>query len=78
MCAFSGKDQMLPSAEEAKRLRKILPNCITRYFKDSGHTLFLVRLLPSFIFLKSQTNDFLDLIGFAVKLDYFRNFYTTL
>lgn len=37
----SGKDQMLPSADEAKRLRKILPNCRTRYFKDSGHSLFL-------------------------------------
>ncbi|KAG0599609.1 hypothetical protein M758_12G165200 [Ceratodon purpureus] len=37
----SGKDQMLPSADEAKRLRKILPNCRTRYFKDSGHSLLL-------------------------------------
>ena len=43
MCAFSGKDQMLPSADEAKRLRKILPKCRTRYFKDSGHSLLLVR-----------------------------------
>ncbi|KAG0621272.1 hypothetical protein M758_3G006800 [Ceratodon purpureus] len=37
----SGKDQMLPSADEARRLKQILPNCRTRYFKDSGHTLLL-------------------------------------
>lgn len=37
----SGKDRMLPSAEEAQRLMKILPNCRVRYFKDSGHTLLL-------------------------------------
>ncbi|XP_024358571.1 phytyl ester synthase 1, chloroplastic [Physcomitrium patens] len=37
----SGNDQMLPSADEAERLRKILPNCRTRYFKESGHTLLL-------------------------------------
>jgi pimeloyl-ACP methyl ester carboxylesterase/1-acyl-sn-glycerol-3-phosphate acyltransferase len=37
----SGKDRMLPSAEEARRLKKILPNSKVRYFKDSGHTLLL-------------------------------------
>jgi hypothetical protein len=38
----SGKDQMLPSAEEAKRLKKAIPGCRVRYFKESGHTLLLV------------------------------------
>lgn len=37
----SGKDRMLPSSEEARRLLKVLPNCRVRYFKDSGHTLLL-------------------------------------
>lgn len=37
----SGNDQMLPSEDEARRLKKILPQCRTRYFKDSGHTLLL-------------------------------------
>jgi hypothetical protein len=46
VCTFSGKDQMLPSADESKRLRKSLPNCRVRYFKDSGHTLLLVWASP--------------------------------
>ncbi|KAG6544924.1 hypothetical protein Mapa_013616 [Marchantia paleacea] len=37
----SGKDQMLPSADEARRLKKILPQTKVRLFKDSGHTLLL-------------------------------------
>jgi hypothetical protein len=32
---------MLPSAEEAKRLKKAIPGCRVRYFKESGHTLLL-------------------------------------
>lgn len=38
----SGKDNMLPSGDEAKRLKNTLQNCIVRYFKDNGHTLLLV------------------------------------
>lgn len=37
----SGKDEFLPSREEALRLKSILKNCRVRYFKDSGHTLLL-------------------------------------
>lgn len=37
----SGKDNLLPSAEEADRLFKTLKNCRVRYFKDNGHTLLL-------------------------------------
>ncbi|KAL5835490.1 hypothetical protein ACOSQ3_015048 [Xanthoceras sorbifolium] len=37
----SGKDNMLPSGDEAKRLKSTLKNCIVRYFKDNGHTLLL-------------------------------------
>lgn len=37
----SGKDQMLPSRDEAQRLQKVLSNCVVRYYKDSGHTLLL-------------------------------------
>uniref|UniRef100_A0ACD5UPC0 Uncharacterized protein n=1 Tax=Avena sativa TaxID=4498 RepID=A0ACD5UPC0_AVESA len=37
----SGKDNLLPSGEEANRLFKTLKNCRVRYFKDNGHTLLL-------------------------------------
>ncbi|CAL9238755.1 unnamed protein product [Arabidopsis halleri] len=37
----SGKDMMLPSQEEAKRLHGVLKNCSVRCFKDNGHTLLL-------------------------------------
>ncbi|XP_051137681.1 phytyl ester synthase 1, chloroplastic isoform X3 [Andrographis paniculata] len=37
----SGKDNMLPSQEEARRLFKKIQNIQVRYFKDSGHTLLL-------------------------------------
>ncbi|KAL9320336.1 hypothetical protein ACSQ67_012175 [Phaseolus vulgaris] len=37
----SGKDNLLPSVNEAKRLAGLLSNCKVRVFKDSGHTLLL-------------------------------------
>ncbi|WVZ71155.1 hypothetical protein U9M48_019774 [Paspalum notatum var. saurae] len=37
----SGKDNLLPSGDEADRLFKALKNCRVRYFKDNGHTLLL-------------------------------------
>ncbi|RWR94109.1 acyltransferase-like protein, chloroplastic [Cinnamomum micranthum f. kanehirae] len=37
----SGKDNMLPSRDEAQRLWDSLRNCKVRYFKDHGHTLLL-------------------------------------
>ncbi|XVE89817.1 hypothetical protein DITRI_Ditri20bG0024800 [Diplodiscus trichospermus] len=37
----SDKDNMLPSQEEAERLKNLLPDCIIRRFKDNGHTLLL-------------------------------------
>ncbi|XP_010025089.2 acyltransferase-like protein At1g54570, chloroplastic [Eucalyptus grandis] len=37
----SGKDNMLPSHDEARRLTNSLKNCRVRYFKDNGHTLLL-------------------------------------
>ncbi|KAL2345754.1 hypothetical protein Fmac_007039 [Flemingia macrophylla] len=37
----SGKDNMLPSKNEAQRLAGLLQNCKVRNFKDSGHTLLL-------------------------------------
>ncbi|KAI3776860.1 hypothetical protein L1987_46650 [Smallanthus sonchifolius] len=37
----SGNDQLLPSLQEAERLRKTLPKCQIRTFSDSGHALFL-------------------------------------
>jgi hypothetical protein len=43
---FSGKDNLLPSGEEADRLFKALKNCRVRYFKDNGHTLLLVQSSP--------------------------------
>lgn len=35
---------MLPSVDEARRLKEILPQTKIRLFKDSGHTLLLVSL----------------------------------
>ncbi|XP_004494663.1 phytyl ester synthase 1, chloroplastic [Cicer arietinum] len=37
----SGKDNMLPSVNEAQRLAGTLKNCKVRIFKDNGHTLLL-------------------------------------
>ncbi|KAF8401545.1 hypothetical protein HHK36_012487 [Tetracentron sinense] len=37
----SGKDNMLPSGDEAQRLMTSLQNCRVRCFKDNGHTLLL-------------------------------------
>ncbi|GLT75400.1 hypothetical protein SLA2020_471300 [Shorea laevis] len=38
---FSDKDNMLPSGDEARRLKGLLQNCTVRCFKDNGHTLLL-------------------------------------
>ncbi|XP_024982966.1 acyltransferase-like protein At1g54570, chloroplastic isoform X2 [Cynara cardunculus var. scolymus] len=37
----SGKDNMLPSKDEAKRLSRTLQNCKVCYYKDNGHTILL-------------------------------------
>ncbi|XP_074572947.1 phytyl ester synthase 2, chloroplastic-like isoform X2 [Curcuma longa] len=37
----SGRDQLLPSHEEADRLRNLLPNSRIRHFQESGHAIFL-------------------------------------
>ncbi|XP_030961396.1 acyltransferase-like protein At1g54570, chloroplastic [Quercus lobata] len=37
----SGKDNMLPSRDEAERLKNSLQDCVVRHFKDNGHTLLL-------------------------------------
>ncbi|KAM6596072.1 hypothetical protein CsatA_006596 [Cannabis sativa] len=37
----SGKDNMVPSKEEAERLKKSLLNCTVRHFKENGHTFLL-------------------------------------
>ncbi|XP_021297860.1 acyltransferase-like protein At3g26840, chloroplastic isoform X2 [Herrania umbratica] len=41
MILCSGKDQLLPSQEEAQRLRSMLPKSAIRLFEESGHFLFL-------------------------------------
>ncbi len=33
---------MLPSVDEAERLKKIIPRCRVRFFRENGHVLFLV------------------------------------
>ncbi|XP_019187111.1 PREDICTED: acyltransferase-like protein At1g54570, chloroplastic [Ipomoea nil] len=37
----SGKDNVLPSEDEAKRLERSLRNCKVRYFNDKGHRILL-------------------------------------
>lgn len=39
---------MLPSSDEANRLKKIISGCRARHFKDSDHTLFLVHSILHF------------------------------
>ncbi|KAI5676486.1 hypothetical protein M9H77_07436 [Catharanthus roseus] len=36
-----GKDNMLPSGDEAKRLERSIKNCKVRFFKDNGHTILM-------------------------------------
>lgn len=50
--SFSGRDELLPSREEAERLSGTLPNCRIRHFKDNGHTIFLVCSLLLYIVLQ--------------------------
>ncbi|KAG5232584.1 hypothetical protein OIU77_004001 [Salix suchowensis] len=37
----SGNDRLLPSGDEAQRLKSTLKNCTVRHFKDNGHTILL-------------------------------------
>ncbi|WOL16464.1 hypothetical protein Cni_G25251 [Canna indica] len=51
----SGKDNLLPSGDEANRLWASLKNCKVRYFKDSGHTLLLEDGINLLTILKGTT-----------------------
>ncbi|KAI3887266.1 hypothetical protein MKX03_023476 [Papaver bracteatum] len=48
----SGKDNLLPSEDEARRLWVSLDNCKIRHFKDNGHTLLLEDGLNMLSFIK--------------------------
>ncbi|KAK8508766.1 hypothetical protein V6N12_034871 [Hibiscus sabdariffa] len=63
----SGKDNMLPSEDEAQRLKNSLSNCIIRRFKDNGHTLLLEESLNLLTVIKgtckyrhSRKHDFIS------------------
>lgn len=63
----SGKDEFLPSREEALRLKSVLKNCKIRYFKDSGHTILLEEqislstIIRSVAFYRhSRTHDYVS------------------
>jgi len=63
----SGKDEFLPSGEEALRLKSVLKNCKIRYFKDSGHTLLLEEQISLSTIIKgvgfyrhSRTHDYVS------------------
>ncbi|XP_026384275.1 acyltransferase-like protein At1g54570, chloroplastic [Papaver somniferum] len=49
----SGKDNLLPSEDEARRLWVSLKNCKVRHFKDNGHTLLLDDGLNMLSFIKA-------------------------
>ncbi|KAI3960155.1 hypothetical protein MKW98_016879 [Papaver atlanticum] len=49
----SGKDNLLPSEDEARRLWVLLENCKIRHFKDNGHTVLLEDGLNMLSFIKS-------------------------
>nr|XP_011459634.1 PREDICTED: acyltransferase-like protein At1g54570, chloroplastic [Fragaria vesca subsp. vesca] len=60
----SDKDNMVPSQDEAERLRSSLQNCTVRHFPDNGHTLLLedgVNLLTvikrTFKFRRTRKHD---------------------
>jgi hypothetical protein len=38
----SGNDNLLPSKDEAHRLKSSLKNCKVRFFKDNGHSMLMV------------------------------------
>jgi len=43
LCLYcSGNDNLLPSKDEARRLKSSLKNCKVRYFKDNGHSMLMV------------------------------------
>ncbi|KAK8589382.1 hypothetical protein V6N13_088233 [Hibiscus sabdariffa] len=63
----SDKDNMLPSQDEAQRLKNSLSNCIIRRFKDNGHTLLLEESLNLLTIIKgtckyrhSRKRDFIS------------------
>ncbi|XP_039018978.1 acyltransferase-like protein At1g54570, chloroplastic isoform X2 [Hibiscus syriacus] len=62
----SDKDHLFPSRQEALRLKKVLPNCIVRIFKDNGHALLFedcINLLTiikgTCIYRHSSRHDFI-------------------
>ncbi|KAL6508142.1 hypothetical protein OROHE_021684 [Orobanche hederae] len=58
----SGQDQLLPSKEEAERLRQLLPKCEIRVFDDKGHALFLLSL----------TEDGVNLVSILTGTSFYR------
>ncbi|KAI3915702.1 hypothetical protein MKX01_015527 [Papaver californicum] len=63
----SGKDNVLPSGDEARRLWVSLENCKVRYFKDNGHALLLEDGLNMLSIIKatrmyrhSKTHDYVS------------------
>ncbi|KAJ8760709.1 hypothetical protein K2173_017765 [Erythroxylum novogranatense] len=65
----SGRDYMLPSEEEAKRLQSSLRNCTIRNFKENGHTLLLEDSISLLTIIKA-TNKYRR----SRRLDYVRDF----
>ncbi|CAN1761273.1 Phytyl ester synthase 1, chloroplastic [Linum perenne] len=51
----SGQDNLLPSKDEAVRLKKVLQDCTVRYFKDNGHTLLMEEGLSLLTIIKGTT-----------------------
>ncbi|CAN0920527.1 Phytyl ester synthase 1, chloroplastic [Linum grandiflorum] len=51
----SGQDNLLPSKDEAERLKKVLQNCTVRYFKDNGHTLLMEEGLSLLTIIKGTS-----------------------
>lgn len=60
---FSGKDNLLPSEDEAKRLLGSLQNCKIRCFKDNGHTILLVGEFSLFFSFLFSLFHFLDVVA---------------
>lgn len=71
---FSGKDNMLPSVDEARRLSTSLQNCKIMYFRDNGHTILLVRE-ESFPHLQFSSFVAMFLLDFFESLFALRSIY---
>ncbi|XP_023769522.1 phytyl ester synthase 1, chloroplastic isoform X1 [Lactuca sativa] len=65
----SGKDNLLPSKDEAQRLSRLLPHCDIRVFEENGHTILMENGVNVLSAIKAT-----QLYRHSSKFDIFRDF----